>query len=136
MASFFSIQDCFSLGSLDSTVAGFGSTGNIINILPTIFRLHMCWWWCKPTLPQSSSPSLRVLLHIATEDNIGGEEGNMKFGTTLKNCRHLLECAKELDVQIIGVKWVFCFIKFPFYGINLLSFWWQIFQHFICMKSD
>lgn len=35
MASFFSIQDCFSLGSLDSTVAGFGSTGNIINILPT-----------------------------------------------------------------------------------------------------
>uniref|UniRef100_A0A8C7A8E8 Antizyme inhibitor 1 n=1 Tax=Neovison vison TaxID=452646 RepID=A0A8C7A8E8_NEOVI len=45
-----------------------------------------------------------VLLHIATEDNIGGEEGNMKFGTTLKNCRHLLECAKELDVQIIGVK--------------------------------
>uniref|UniRef100_A0A8C7A493 Antizyme inhibitor 1 n=1 Tax=Neovison vison TaxID=452646 RepID=A0A8C7A493_NEOVI len=46
----------------------------------------------------------QVLLHIATEDNIGGEEGNMKFGTTLKNCRHLLECAKELDVQIIGVK--------------------------------
>ncbi|XP_076767399.1 antizyme inhibitor 1 isoform X3 [Arvicanthis niloticus] len=28
----------------------------------------------------------------------------MKFGTTLKNCRHLLECAKEFDVQIIGVK--------------------------------
>ncbi|KAL2767056.1 antizyme inhibitor 1 isoform 2, partial [Daubentonia madagascariensis] len=49
-------------------------------------------------------PNAKVLLHIATEDNIGGEEGNMKFGTTLKNCRHLLECAKELDVQIIGVK--------------------------------
>lgn len=31
----------------------------------------------------------------------------MKFGTTLKNCRDLLECAKELDVQITGVKWVF-----------------------------
>lgn len=45
-----------------------------------------------------------VLLHIATEDNIGGEEGTMKVGTSLKNCRHLLECAKELDVQIIGVK--------------------------------
>lgn len=55
-------------------------------------------------MPQSSSPSLRVLLHIATEDDIGGEDRNMKFGTTLKNCRHLLECAKELDVQIIGVK--------------------------------
>ncbi|KAK2503273.1 hypothetical protein MC885_020261 [Smutsia gigantea] len=49
-------------------------------------------------------PNAKVLLHIATEDNIGGEEGNMKFGTTLKNCRHLLECAKELDVQITGVK--------------------------------
>ncbi|XP_029779077.1 antizyme inhibitor 1 isoform X3 [Suricata suricatta] len=49
-------------------------------------------------------PNAKVLLHIATEDNIGGEEGYMKFGTTLKNCRHLLECAKELDVQIIGVK--------------------------------
>ncbi|VTJ57726.1 Hypothetical predicted protein [Marmota monax] len=49
-------------------------------------------------------PNAKVLLHIATEDTIGGEEGSMKFGTTLKNCRHLLECAKELDVQIIGVK--------------------------------
>lgn len=29
---------------------------------------------------------------------------NMKFGTTLKNCRHLMECAKELNVQIVGVK--------------------------------
>ncbi|XP_059787007.1 antizyme inhibitor 1-like [Balaenoptera ricei] len=51
-----------------------------------------------------NQPSAKVLLHITTEDNIGGEEGNIKFGTTLKNCRHLLECAKELDVQIIGVK--------------------------------
>ncbi|KAM6171738.1 antizyme inhibitor 1 isoform 1-T2 [Erethizon dorsatum] len=46
----------------------------------------------------------KVLLHLATEDDSGGEEGSMKFGSTLKNCRHLLECAKELDVQIIGVK--------------------------------
>ncbi|NXR97679.1 AZIN1 inhibitor, partial [Oxylabes madagascariensis] len=55
-------------------------------------------------LPQSSSPSLRLLLHIATEDITAGEEMNMKFGTTLKNCRHLMECAKELGVQIVGVK--------------------------------
>ncbi|XP_077207863.1 antizyme inhibitor 1 [Paroedura picta] len=48
-------------------------------------------------------PNAKLLLHIATEDN-GGEEMNMKFGTTLKNCRHLMECAKELDVQIVGVK--------------------------------
>ncbi|NWW83944.1 AZIN1 inhibitor, partial [Rhynochetos jubatus] len=46
----------------------------------------------------------RLLLHIATEDITADEEMNMKFGTTLKNCRHLMECAKELGVQIVGVK--------------------------------
>lgn len=46
-------------------------------------------------------PNAKVLLHIATEDNIGGEDGNMKFGTTLRICRYLL----EIDVQIIGVKY-------------------------------
>lgn len=49
-------------------------------------------------------PNAKLLLHIATEDINGDEEMNMKFGTTLKNCRHLMECAKELDVQIVGVK--------------------------------
>ncbi|XP_060631676.2 antizyme inhibitor 1 [Anolis sagrei] len=49
-------------------------------------------------------PNAKLLLHIATEDINGGEEMNMMFGTTLKNCRHLMECAKELNVQIIGVK--------------------------------
>uniref|UniRef100_A0A0B8RV28 Antizyme inhibitor 1 n=1 Tax=Philothamnus irregularis TaxID=1899461 RepID=A0A0B8RV28_9SAUR len=46
----------------------------------------------------------KLLLHIATEDINGDEEMTMKFGTTLKNCRHLMECAKELNVQIVGVK--------------------------------
>lgn len=55
-------------------------------------------------MPQSSSPSLRLLLRIATEDISGAEEMNMKFGTMLKSCRHLMECAKELEVQIVGVK--------------------------------
>ncbi|XP_038600602.1 antizyme inhibitor 1 isoform X1 [Tachyglossus aculeatus] len=49
-------------------------------------------------------PNAKLLLHIATEDISGDEEMSMKFGTTLKNCRHLLECAKELQVQIVGVK--------------------------------
>ncbi|XP_066479161.1 antizyme inhibitor 1 [Tiliqua scincoides] len=49
-------------------------------------------------------PKAKLLLHIATEDINGDEEMSMKFGTTLKNCRHLMECAKELDVQIVGVK--------------------------------
>ncbi|XP_019407085.1 PREDICTED: antizyme inhibitor 1 [Crocodylus porosus] len=49
-------------------------------------------------------PNARLLLHIATEDINGVEEMSMKFGTTLKNCRHLMELAKELEVQIVGVK--------------------------------
>ncbi|CAM2106905.1 antizyme inhibitor 1 isoform X1 [Caretta caretta] len=49
-------------------------------------------------------PSAKLLLHIATEDISGAEEMNMKFGTMLKSCRHLMECAKELEVQIVGVK--------------------------------
>ncbi|PIO34507.1 hypothetical protein AB205_0151000 [Aquarana catesbeiana] len=54
-------------------------------------------------VPQSSSPSLRLLLHIATEGSTDEGEMNMVFGSTLKNCRHLLECAKECGVQVIGV---------------------------------
>ncbi|XP_053571236.1 antizyme inhibitor 1 [Bombina bombina] len=49
-------------------------------------------------------PNAKLLLHIATEGIGGDEEMNMTFGTTLKSCRHLLECAKELSVQVIGVK--------------------------------
>ncbi|OCT77066.1 hypothetical protein XELAEV_18032261mg [Xenopus laevis] len=46
----------------------------------------------------------KLLLHIATEGISGEEEMNMTFGTTLKNCRHLLDCAKELSVEVVGVK--------------------------------
>ncbi|KAG8570297.1 hypothetical protein GDO81_011200 [Engystomops pustulosus] len=49
-------------------------------------------------------PNAKLLLHVATEGISGDEEMNMVFGSTLKNCRHLLECAKEYNVQVIGVK--------------------------------
>ncbi|XP_053322317.1 antizyme inhibitor 1 [Spea bombifrons] len=49
-------------------------------------------------------PNAKLLLHIATEGMSGHEEMNMMFGSSLKSCRHLLECAKELNVQVIGVK--------------------------------
>lgn len=42
--------------------------------------------------------NVKVLLYIVIEDNIGGEEGNMKFGIILKNCKYFLECVKEFDV--------------------------------------
>nr|AAH81043.1 MGC81763 protein [synthetic construct] len=46
----------------------------------------------------------KLLLHVATEGMSGEEEMSMTFGTTLKNCRHLLDCAKELSVEVVGVK--------------------------------
>ncbi|MGH0131133.1 UNVERIFIED_CONTAM: hypothetical protein FKN15_034171 [Acipenser sinensis] len=49
-------------------------------------------------------PSAKLLLHIATEASSEGEEMSMDFGSTLKNCRQLLECAKELGVEVVGVK--------------------------------
>ncbi|CAH2285705.1 antizyme inhibitor 1 [Pelobates cultripes] len=49
-------------------------------------------------------PYAKLLLHIATEGISEDEEMNMMIGSTLKNCRHLLECAKELNVQVVGVK--------------------------------
>ncbi|RXM35278.1 Antizyme inhibitor 1 [Acipenser ruthenus] len=49
-------------------------------------------------------PSAKLLLHIATEASSEGEEMSMDFGSTLKNSRHLLECAKELGVEVVGVK--------------------------------
>ncbi|MGH0133672.1 UNVERIFIED_CONTAM: hypothetical protein FKN15_056434 [Acipenser sinensis] len=49
-------------------------------------------------------PSAKLLLHIATEASSEGEEMSMDFGSKLKNCRHLLECAKELGVEVVGVK--------------------------------
>ncbi|KAM9308649.1 antizyme inhibitor 1 [Gastrophryne carolinensis] len=49
-------------------------------------------------------PNAKLLLHVAIEGISGDEDMNMVFGSTLKNCRHLLECAKECSVQVIGVK--------------------------------
>ncbi|XP_043921877.1 antizyme inhibitor 1-like [Protopterus annectens] len=49
-------------------------------------------------------PNAKLLLHIATEDVSEVGEMSMKFGATLKSCMHLLECSKELGVQVVGVK--------------------------------
>lgn len=43
----------------------------------------------------------RLLLQVSTEPN--AEEASMSFGCSLKSCRHLLEMAKELGVQVVGV---------------------------------
>jgi len=46
-------------------------------------------------------PSAKLLLQLTTEAHAA--ETSMAFGSSLKNCRHLLEAAKELGVQVVGV---------------------------------
>lgn len=43
----------------------------------------------------------RLLLQLTTEAHAA--ETSMAFGTSLKSCRHLLEAAKELGIQVVGV---------------------------------
>ncbi|XP_062291343.1 antizyme inhibitor 1-like isoform X2 [Scomber scombrus] len=46
-------------------------------------------------------PSAKLLLLLTTEAHAA--ETSMAFGSSLKSCRHLLEAAKELGVQVVGV---------------------------------
>nr|XP_040020036.1 antizyme inhibitor 1-like [Gasterosteus aculeatus aculeatus]XP_040020037.1 antizyme inhibitor 1-like [Gasterosteus aculeatus aculeatus] len=49
-------------------------------------------------------PNAKLLLQVSTEASIQGDEMSMAFGCSLKDCRHLLEKAKELGVQVVGVR--------------------------------
>lgn len=46
-------------------------------------------------------PKAKLLLQLSTEAQ--AEEASMAFGCSLKSCRHLLETAKELGVDVVGV---------------------------------
>ncbi|XP_047460907.1 antizyme inhibitor 1b [Mugil cephalus] len=46
-------------------------------------------------------PNAKLLLQLTTEAHAA--ETSMAFGSSLKSCRHLLEAAKELGVQVVGV---------------------------------
>ncbi|XP_030596603.1 antizyme inhibitor 1b [Archocentrus centrarchus] len=46
-------------------------------------------------------PNAKLLLQLTTEAHVA--ETSMAFGSSLKSCRHLLEVAKELGVQVVGV---------------------------------
>ncbi|XP_018553584.1 antizyme inhibitor 1b [Lates calcarifer] len=46
-------------------------------------------------------PSAKLLLQLTTEAHAA--ETSMAFGCSLKSCRHLLEAARELGVQVVGV---------------------------------
>eukprot|EP00064_Thunnus_orientalis_P013768 superscaffoldBa00002294_g13808 len=45
-------------------------------------------------------PNAKLLLQVSTEASNQDDEMSMAFGCTLKDCRHLLESAKELGVQV------------------------------------
>lgn len=49
-------------------------------------------------------PNARLLLQVVTGASSQEEELSMTFGSSLKDCRHLLERAKELGVQVVGVR--------------------------------
>ncbi|XP_071432670.1 antizyme inhibitor 2 [Pithys albifrons albifrons] len=49
-----------------------------------------------------SHPRARMLLGI-TADSSPSAHPSMTFGTTLESCRHLLEAAKEQNVQVVGI---------------------------------
>lgn len=49
-------------------------------------------------------PNAKLLLQVSTEASGQDDDMSMTFGCSLKDCRHLLERAKELGVQVVGVR--------------------------------
>uniref|UniRef100_A0A3P8PHT7 Orn/DAP/Arg decarboxylase 2 N-terminal domain-containing protein n=1 Tax=Astatotilapia calliptera TaxID=8154 RepID=A0A3P8PHT7_ASTCA len=49
-------------------------------------------------------PNAKLLLQVSTEASNPDDDMSMTFGCSLKDCRHLLESAKELGVQVAGVR--------------------------------
>ena len=64
---------------------------------------HSCFvpWLIRVFLFVCFFYSSRLLLQLTTEAHAA--ETSMAFGSSLKSCRHLLEAAKELGVQVVGV---------------------------------
>nr|XP_014989893.2 antizyme inhibitor 2 isoform X9 [Macaca mulatta] len=50
-----------------------------------------------------SHPSAKMVLCIATDDSHSLSRLSLKFGVSLKSCRHLLENAKKSHVEVVGV---------------------------------
>lgn len=49
-------------------------------------------------------PSAKLLIQVSTEASTQDDDMSMAFGCSLKDCRHLLERAKALGVQVVGVR--------------------------------
>ncbi|XP_028282004.1 antizyme inhibitor 1-like isoform X2 [Parambassis ranga] len=49
-------------------------------------------------------PNAKLLIQVSTEASNLDDEMSMTFGCSLKDCKHLLQSAKELGVQVVGVR--------------------------------
>ncbi|KAJ7985591.1 hypothetical protein DPEC_G00353660 [Dallia pectoralis] len=49
-------------------------------------------------------PHAKLLLQVVTEASSDGQEMGVTVGSKLKDCRHLLESAMELGVEVVGVR--------------------------------
>ncbi|KAF3691546.1 Antizyme inhibitor 1 [Channa argus] len=49
-------------------------------------------------------PNAKLLVQVSTETSSPDDEISMTFGCSLKDCRHLLESAKELGMEVVGVR--------------------------------
>lgn len=73
---------------------------------PRLEKTWLGWRKWAPT-PAEVLPCvslLRMVLCIATEDSHSLSRLSLKFGASLKSCRHLLENAKRDHVEVIGVR--------------------------------
>nr|XP_056701973.1 antizyme inhibitor 2 isoform X2 [Euleptes europaea] len=50
-----------------------------------------------------SHPSARMILSLATDESRSSGCPSVRFGATLKSCRQLLETAKDMNVEVVGV---------------------------------
>ncbi|XP_076864700.1 antizyme inhibitor 1b [Brachyhypopomus gauderio] len=64
-------------------------------------------------------PNAKLLLQLSTEAQT--EEASMLFGCSLKSCRHLLETARELGMDVVGVVFQVPSCKDPQVYMNPLS---------------
>lgn len=62
------------------------------------------WLMCLSLSLQTCFSMLRLLLQVSTEAFCRDSDMVMTFGCSLKDCRHLLQRAKELGVQVVGVR--------------------------------
>lgn len=64
------------------------------------------WQWGRGSLSRIASFLHRMVLCIATQDSHSLNHLSLRFGASLKSCRHLLENAKKSHVEVVGVRCV------------------------------